>query len=64
MKQNKQDQWDEIHYPTLTDRENEEIRAARRNGFCIFYPNSDKGDNLTLVAAREFKQTQQSPLTN
>jgi len=50
----KKDQWSTIHYPNISDADNDLIRIARRNGFAVFYPASDFQDALTLEAAKKF----------
>lgn len=53
----RQDEWDTIKYPTLTDSENERIRLARRSGFALFFPAVPDGetqDSRTLEMAERF----------
>lgn len=45
-----QDDWDKMAYPDLTDGQNLTVRVARRQGFALFFPNTD-GGNLTYAAA-------------
>lgn len=56
-KQPKKDEWDSIHYPELSDEENNEIRVARRAGFASMFPafpSADAQSQNTLKAARTF----------
>jgi hypothetical protein len=51
------DEWDRIHYPELTDAENDEIRRARRQGFAAFWPTFPDAESQcrnTLAGARKF----------
>ena len=50
------DEWDEIHYAELTPAENDEIRAARRAGYALFYPITAPG-SITLKGARKFMES-------
>ncbi len=52
------DQWDKIHYPELSDSENEEIRVARRLGYAAMFPAFPSAETQanTLGGGSEFNE--------